>query len=121
MATPPLPLIPWSKISILTCRLHLDSSRIAQHVALDLFVLGSAEQVYILLETIHEYGRDMTTKDHYSRTTSKQIQGAWGGSDSWPSWAHEASDGDADADADADVGTISTTGLPKDIARKAQG
>ena len=117
MATPPLPLIPWSKISILTCRLHLDSSRIAQHVALDLFVLGSAEQVYILLETIHEYGRDMTTKDHYSRTTSKQIQGAWGGSDSWLPWAHEAS-GD---DADADVGTISTTGLPKVIARKAQG
>ena len=119
--TTPLPLIPWSKTSILTSRMHLDASRIAQQAALDLFVLGSAEQVYILLETIHEYGRDMTTKDHYSRTTSKQIQGAWGGSDSWPSWAHEASDGDADADADADVGTISTTGLPKDIARKAQG
>ncbi|KAG9190538.1 hypothetical protein G6011_08626 [Alternaria panax] len=110
MATP-LPLIPWSKTSILTCRLHLDSSRIAQHAALDLFVLGFAEQAYVLLETVHEYGLDTKTKDYYGLTTSRQLTGAWGASDSFPSWANEAGDTDWDY--------VSTTGLPKHLATKA--
>lgn len=74
--TTPLPLIPWSKTSILTSRIHLDASRIAQHAALDLFVLGFAEQAFILLETVHEYGIDTETKDYYGATISRQLTGA---------------------------------------------
>jgi hypothetical protein len=110
--TTPLPLIPWSKTSILTSRMHLDASRIAQQAALDLFVLGFAEQAFMLLETVHEYGIDTKTKDYYGATISRQLTGAWGASDSFPSWAHEAGDEDMDC--------ISTTGLPKDLTVKAE-
>jgi hypothetical protein len=51
-----LPLIPWCKTSILTCRQHLNSSSVAQLAALDLFVLGFPNQANTLLEAIHEHG-----------------------------------------------------------------
>jgi len=107
-----LPLIPWSKTSILTCRMHLNSSRIAQHAALDLFVLGFPQQANKLLESTHKYGLDTTTGDYYGHTTAKQLQGAWSASDSFPTWARRADDADADS--------ISTAGLPKDIVTKAE-
>ena len=110
-----LPLIPWSKTSILTCRMHPSSSRIAQHAALDLFVLGFPQQANVLLNTIHEYGLDTTTSRYAGRmrvTTDKQLQGAWSASDSFTTWADKP-----DA-ALAEI--ISTTGLPKHIARKAE-
>ncbi|KAI4612450.1 hypothetical protein J4E80_007183 [Alternaria sp. BMP 0032] len=107
-----LPLIPWSKTSILTCRMHLNSSRIAQHAALDLFVLGFPHQANKLLESIHKYGLDTTTWDYYGHTTEEQLQGAWTTSDTFPTWARRADDADADS--------ISTAGLPNDIATKAE-
>ena len=107
-----LPLIPWSKTSILNCRMHLNSSRIAQHAALDLFVLGFPHQANKLLESIHKYGLDTTTWDYYGHTTEEQLQGAWTTSDTFPTWARRADDANADS--------ISTAGLPNDIATKAE-
>ncbi|KAI4616857.1 hypothetical protein J4E83_006438 [Alternaria metachromatica] len=107
-----LPLIPWSKTSILNCRMHLNSSRIAQHAALDLFVLGFPHQANKLLESIHKYGLDTTTWDYYGHTTEEQLQGAWTTSDTFPTWARRADH--------ADTGSISTAGLPNDIATKAE-
>lgn len=110
-----LPLIPWTKTSILTCRMHSSSSRIAQHAALDLFVLGFPQQANILLDTIHEYGLDTTASRYAGRmriTTEKQLQRAWSASDSFPTWAEKLDDALADI--------ISTTGLPKHIATKAE-
>ncbi|KAI4641175.1 hypothetical protein J4E93_008054 [Alternaria ventricosa] len=95
--------------------MHPSSSRIAQHAALDLFVLGFPQQANVLLNTIHEYGLDTTTSRYAGRmrvTTEKQLQGAWSASDSFPTWADKP-----DA-ALAEI--ISTTGLPKHIARKAE-
>jgi len=107
-----LPLIPWSKTSILTCKMHLNSSRIAQHAALDLFVLGFPKHANTLLEAIHEHDLDTTTSDYYGRTTDAQLRGAWEVSGTMPSWQSWQDDSDPDA--------ICTTGLPNGIAKKAE-
>ncbi|KAI4950380.1 hypothetical protein J4E91_004262 [Alternaria rosae] len=95
--------------------MHPSSSRIAQHAALDLFVLGFPQQANILLDTIHEYGLDTTASRYAGRmriTTEKQLQGAWSANGSFPTWAEKSDDALADI--------TSTTGLPKHIATKAE-
>ncbi|KAF2829136.1 hypothetical protein CC86DRAFT_318193 [Ophiobolus disseminans] len=107
-----LPLIPWSKTSILTERMHLYSSRIAQYAALDLFVLGFPRQASMLLEAIREYGLDTKTRDYYGWTTEAQFQRAWGASSTFPLWQSMQDGPDSD--------DICDTGLPKEIAKKAR-
>ena len=81
-----LPLIPWRTTSTLTCREHLNSSRIVQHAALDFFVLGFPLQAHLLLEAVHEQGLDTIICDYYGRKTYCQLCVARSASGTSPEW-----------------------------------
>jgi len=90
--TTPLPLIPWSKTKILRCRKILDSSKIVQLTAVDLFALGFYEQANTLLEAIHDYGLDTASPHFHGCSTITHFQRAWEATDSCPQWAKKSDD-----------------------------
>ena len=87
MASAHLPLIPWSKTSLLTARAAVDSSIPVQQAAVDLFVLGYPNLANKLIDSLYEHSHGIEFKTWGSgKALMMSLDAAWEATGTMPTY-----------------------------------